>query len=42
MREISDKREGSTLESMSNVLNDCPQLNDSLLNGENPTSNNNS
>lgn len=42
MRDISDKREGSTLESMSNVLNDYPQLNDSLLNGEIPTSNDNS
>lgn len=41
-RETSDRREGSTLGSMSNVLNDCPQLNDSLLNEETLTSNSSS
>eukprot|EP00105_Crassostrea_gigas_P043311 XP_019927459.1 PREDICTED: uncharacterized protein LOC109620152 isoform X3 [Crassostrea gigas] len=41
-RETSGRREGSTLGSMSNVLNDYPQLNDSLLNEETLTSNNSS
>lgn len=41
-RESLGRREGSTLGSRSSALNDCPSLNDSLLNEDTLTSNNTS